>query len=349
MSFDITFLGALGGPIEASTCCLLVKPHDIDYADVILAPESPLLQVDAGSGCLLLAELIGDPESASRLLQLYADSAKIESYTSLRPCWPFSRLKGSPFRNLKRILQKVPTILVTHPHLDHIVALVLNSAEADFGSAGTTVHASEFTARALQDHIFNGKVWPDMVALRAFCLNTVEPQKPFETNSGLYSITMFPIQHGVVKSGTEKVPYLALAYFIHHTPSDAKLLIFGDFEADRVLGSDLNRQIWQKVARFVADGSLKAIVLECSMPTQKDPVELYGHLMPEHLIGELETLLSFCKSPLAGLNVIVTHVKDTPGGVDPRRLVLEQLRALASENKLEVSFSMALSGLTLTV
>lgn len=348
MSFDITFLGASGGPIESSTCSLLIKPHNVDYSTV-LAANLPLLQVDAGSGSLLLAELIADKESPSRLLRLYEDSDELDAYVALQPCYPFASVSGNPFHSLKRIMLCVPTILVTHPHLDHIAALVLNLAEADFAKNKATVYASKFTAQTLQENIFNGKIWPDMVSLGTIGMSRVEPKEPFLTNNGAYTITMFDLQHGVTKTDEGTVPYLSLAYLIHHISSNARLLVFGDFEADAVLGKELNRQIWFKVAPFVADGSLKAIVLECSMASQEPPVELYGHLMPEHLIGELEVFLSFCSSPLDGFNVIVTHVKDTPGGLDPRRLVLKELQTLAAQSKLGVRFSMALSGLSLTI
>lgn len=348
MSFDITFLGTLGGPIEASTCALLVKPHGVEYSAISPA-NLPLLQIDAGSGYLLLAELIADKQSPSRLLRLYGDCGKIEDYVELKPCFPFADLSENAFGSLKRVMLCVPTVLLTHPHLDHIAALVLNLAEVDFKNNGLTVYGSQFTAETLKKHIFNGKVWPDMISLGTFALAPVEAKSPFTTNNGIYKVTMFELQHGVTQSDNGPVPYLSLAYLIHHIPSDSRLLVFGDFEADSNLGKEYNRQIWLKVAPFIADGSLKAIVLECSMATQKEPAELYGHLMPQHLIGELEVLLAFSSKSLNGFNVIVTHVKDTPGALDPRKQVLQELRDLAKQSGLGVRFSMALSGLSVTI
>lgn len=348
MSFDITFLGTLGGPIETSTCALLIKPHEIDYLSI--SPEnSPLLQVDAGSGILLLAELIADKQSPSRLLRLYGESNNAEHYMALQPCFPFSGFSGNAFACLKRVMLCVPTVLLTHPHLDHVAALVLNLAEKDFKKGGVTVYGSSFTTDTLKKHIFNGKVWPDMIALGTLGCVSVEPKMPFTTNNDTYSITMFDLQHGTTQSDHGTVPYLSLAYLIHHKPSGARILVFGDFEADSVLGKALNRLVWLEVAPFAVDGSLKAMVLECSMATQTEPAHLYGHLMPEHLVEELRVLLSITSTPLDGFNVLVTHVKDTPGELDPRKTVLQELKDLAKQSGLRVSFSMALSGLSVTI
>ncbi|QEL63442.1 hypothetical protein CJJ09_005644 [Candidozyma auris] len=239
MSFDITFLGASGGPIEASTCSLLIKPHHFDYEQIKSAQESPLLQVDAGSGHLSLAELIADASSASRLLSLYEDANDLQD----------------PFSASKRILNCIPTILITHPHLDHIAALVLNSAERNFRDAQATVYGSLFTTQTLQSHVFNGKIWPNMVELGALMLAPVQANMPFTTNNGIYSITMFDLQHGNTYTDGHPVPYMSSAYLIQHNASRSKLLVFGDFEADVVSGKGLNRHIWEQIAPYVADGS----------------------------------------------------------------------------------------------
>ncbi|KAM3122636.1 hypothetical protein CJJ07_003072 [Candidozyma auris] len=351
MSFDITFLGASGGPIEASTCSLLIKPHHFDYEQIKSAQESPLLQVDAGSGHLSLAELIADASSASRLLSLYEDANDLQEYLSLEPTNPFANVQGSPFSASKRILNCIPTILITHPHLDHIAALVLNSAERNFRDAQATVYGSLFTTQTLQSHVFNGKIWPNMVELGALMLAPVQANMPFTTNNGIYSITMFDLQHGNTYTDGHPVPYMSSAYLIQHNASRSKLLVFGDFEADVVSGKGLNRHIWEQIAPYVADGSLKASVVECSMCSQESCDELYGHLMPEHLIGELEVLRSYCrmKPTLKEFHVIVTHVKETPGGPDPRQKILKELGELASRSNLQVSFSMALSGISFTI
>lgn len=351
MSFEITFLGASGGPIEASNCALLIKPADFAYSDVQSATTSPLVMIDAGSGSLLLAEIIHNEQAASeRLLRLYPDSLQTHEYLELAQSYPFKNLTGSPFHSLKTIMLCATTLLVTHPHLDHILALVLNLAGlATTENTNLNVYALDFTVDALQKYVFNGVIWPDMVKLNIFGLHRVQPAKLFLVNDGMYTVTMMELRHGVVADGTtEAQNYVLLAFLLCHNASRSKILVFGDFEADKVLGAGLNRLVWQYVAPSVADGTLKAIVLECSLCTVTSSTDLYGHLMPAHLIGEFETLKSFGVD-IKGLHVIVTHVKETTDGPDPRKKVLQELRALNTSKNLGLRFSMALSGLLVVV
>lgn len=53
-----------------------------------------------------------------------------------------------------------------------------------------------------------------------------------------------------------------------------------------------NRRVWEVAAPKVANGTLRAIFIECSYNDSIDDVSLYGHLCPRHLIAELSTLAS---------------------------------------------------------
>lgn len=311
-----------------------------------------MVLIDAGSGVLLLAEIIDNEKTAtSRLLRLYPDSWQPEQYLDLEQTFPFQDLAGSAFSHLRRILRCTPTVLITHPHLDHILALVLNLAGLDGpeNDPNTQVYASSFTADALRKHVFNGIVWPDLVLLNVFGLHTVEPEKSFSVNDGIYSVTMMDLCHGHIAGSPDAGHYVSLAFLLCHNASQAKILVFGDFEADSVLDTGLNRRVWLRMAPYIADGTLKAVVLECSSCTVAAGTNLYGHLMPSHLICEFETLRSLCTTSLEGLHVVVTHVKEDPTQPDPRRKVLTELRELNEKAELGLRFTMALSGLSLKI
>lgn len=359
MSFEITYLGASGGPIEANTCSLIIKPANMEYSQILNSNTSPLLMIDAGAGYLLLAEIISNEDDApNKLLRLYSDSNSVSSYISAKRSYPFRSLKSSPLPSLKKIISSIPTLLITHPHLDHILALVLNSAEPTPKNPSHKIYASEFTVDSIQNYIFNWKIWPDMHNLGQLNLHPIKPFSSFSTNDNLYTVTAFDLQHGTIPIVTgpslihlPRVPYHSLAYLITHNPTQAKLLSFGDFEADQILGKLLNRNIWKSVSPFVDDGSLKAIILECSTPTRAPNTSLYGHLMPVHVVDELMELRSFCSNPaaLSEIHIIITHVKENLEGTDPRKIILRELHEICAERGLRVKLTIALGGILLVV
>lgn len=356
MSFELTFLGASGGPIEQNTCGVMIKPANVSYNHILLHDSNPLLAVDAGSGYYTLAELIRDRHSvANRAVLLYTDSLPIEHYLHPAVTFPFADLgepDWQPLATLKKLMRRLKSVLVTHPHLDHILALVINLAGllvATPREPGLTVYGSDFTVEALHKHVFNDVIWPDLVLAKLFELTQVDFHLPFLVNDGYYTITMMELSHGHLCGGV----YASLVYLVCNNHTQDKLLMFGDFESDVVLATTKNRRVWETIAPHIDDGSLKGMVLECSSPTKAPGTELYGHLTPPHLIGEMEMLQSLCetklgKKPLEGLNVIITHVKEDERG-DPRRRVLHELRELNEKAGLGLHISVAISGVLIVL
>lgn len=351
MSFELTFLGASGGPIELGTCGMMLKPAKVSYQEIIDTNSDALLMIDGGSGRFALAEIIRDAASVlSRVLLLYPDSLQLLDYFDMEMTQPFQTLLDSPLVALRKLFCNLKSVLLTHPHLDHILALVINLAGFPVSDERRTltVYGSQFTTDALEKHIFNGVIWPNLVAAHIFDLQTVEFKQQLLLNNNYYTVTMMELSHGHLHHGETKSLYPSLAFLVRDNTTHAKILIFGDFECDSILGTNMNRQVWEHVAPFIADGSLKAVVLECSTLTVAAGTPLYGHLMPPHVITELETLASLCvletvKKPLEGLKVIITHVKESETS-DPRRQVLYELRELNETSGLGLRISIAVSG-----
>lgn len=398
MSFTLTFLGSSGGPLEGSTCATLIKPADVSYADII-GGEPGLICVDAGSGINLLAETIYSEQhgAASPLLNLYPDSKSISAYVKAPVVTPFTGI-NNPFGASRDIFSRLKHYLISHPHLDHIAALAINSAGFAPPNA-KTVYGSLETVSALEDHIFNGLIWPNMPKYNILHLDAHPFWKPFVC--GDWDVTMLDLSHGkLLRNLSDElepfhfirshlhhaasdhhyhhlfhhhshldidVPedldhYSSLAFLLHHRRTNSSLLVFGDFELDCVSMLDKNKRIWRHIAPMVVDASapLRGIVLECSLALVSSIHELYGHLMPQHLIQELKVLEQECRnhmsahvngttrSPLHGLNVIITHVKEPlVEDTDPRLKVLEQLEALNEEHGFGIRFSVALSGVSI--
>ncbi|KAG2734889.1 hypothetical protein G9P44_002895 [Scheffersomyces stipitis] len=344
MSFELTFLGSSGGPLEGTTCAILLKPSNVEYADIVAGKlHDELVCIDAGSGLAQLTEIIYNEmlhqQPTSRLSKYYPNSLPVHSYYSAEVTTPFKDLKAdSCFQASQGIFNCMSTYLITHPHLDHISSLVINSAS--FSKLNPkTVYGSIYTVSALQNNVFNGIIWPNMPSFDILKLVSRDYWKQFTINNGKYTITMFDLSHGELvkheskKNGTigtttltqeaqyshQKKHYISSAFLISYNPTNDLILIFGDFESDLVSKLDNNRRIWRHIAPIITSGEkkLKGIVLECSNCNGYPEAELYGHLTPSYLISELLALEAACLEispdsvrPLEGLNIIINHVKE---------------------------------------
>lgn len=389
---DITFLGTSGGPIEGATCAILVKPSVISY-DTILneSLQDELLCIDAGSGIYLLSEIIYNEQESSqpysRYKNLYPESMEVDQYIDPNLLLtPFKDLRqSSPFKLAHKIFENMNHYLITHPHLDHISALAINSAGFKPNNSQKKVIGSSNTVNSLQDYIFNGIIWPNMPSFNIIKLITMDYWVKSQVGPN-YEITMFNLLHGKIKnnlcstvinerksdtdsprtpasrSGSPSVSvgdqtYESSAFLITYKSGSTSILVFGDFESDIISKTTKNFQIWHRIAPLINSKSLSAIILECSSCLTLSHIELYGHLMPLHLIKELDSLALECRrinptstKPLEGFNIIVNHVKESADGqFDPRRKIQEDLERLNREYDLGVKFSIALGGVTIRI
>lgn len=332
--FDLTFLGASGGPVESATSAILLKLSALDYSSIIRdGLRDEVLSIDAGSGMHLLSEIIYNERThqASRPLSahLYARALAVREY--VQPdllVAPFQSMlpqeDSSPFLLAITIFNLVNNYLITHPHLDHIAGLVINLAGYKNGTR-KAVHGCPSTVAALRDHIFNGVIWPNMPS---FDIIELQPHyfedrfsigNNFEVASfgllhgrvktGLYPAmsrnrrslrsqtdqSIMPLARGTIAAASTITNYESTAYLITYTPEARSVLIFGDFESDLVLQAGHNLVVWQSVAPLVVSDTLAAIVLECSTnASPSSTTEHYGHLMPLHLVLELKQLEGEC-------------------------------------------------------
>ena len=381
MSFDITFLGSSGGCLDGTTCAVLVKPHLITYKEIITQQRfDDIICVDAGSGLNMLGHIIhheiahNSPYQSG--LDLYNDLLPVQKYIKPEIITPFSTLNASesPLKHAVEIFHRVSAYLISHPHLDHIASLAINSP-AFSNNSSRQVYGALHTLSALQDHVFNGVIWPNMPKFNVVKLHSQKYWKPFSIANGNFTVNMFDISHGkLIKlnnvSNLDKlVPlkesdidgnldikhYISSAFLITISSTNASLLVFGDFESDSISLLNKNLTIWRHIAPLIVSHQLKGIILECSSSGDCDPDELYGHLMPCHLIAELEKLRAEClsidpslESPLSGFHIVVTHVKDV-GYVDPRRRILNELEQLSQQAQLGIQFSVAISGVSIVL
>lgn len=96
---------------------------------------------------------------------------------------------------------------------------------------------------------------------------------------------------------TAEVPYVydSCSYFIRDVETGIEVLIFGDVESDSVSMHPRNLHIWQEAAPKIAEGKLKAILIECSYDDSRPMDRLFGHLTPSFLIEEMTVLANEVK------------------------------------------------------
>lgn len=221
-------------------------------------------------------------------------------------------------------LRKIKAYLVTHAHLDHLVALIINS-QADLSKP---IMALDPTIDALSNHLFNGIIWPKY-------------GNEGEGAENLYSYVR--LTEGV-KQVIPSTPLTVEAYPLNHgrnTPSTAFLFAYedsyflhlGDTASDFMRETKRLERVWRRIAPLIKVQKLRALLIECSAP---NPAGKQVHLNPDLLTHEMHRLAEIAENSLAGLKVIITHRKQSlEKRADPKAVIEEQL---LRANDLALSF-----------
>ncbi|CAK9441494.1 uncharacterized protein LODBEIA_P53620 [Lodderomyces beijingensis] len=151
-------------------------------------------------------------QSRCNLLDYYSDSESVDYYyhSNINITRPF--IKFSHYNTImytKYIFQKLTNFLISHPHLDHVSSLVINSAGFATNNPPKQIYGSYYTIDSLQNHYFNGIVWPNMPDFDIVNLNQRKFKQVFHV--GNYKIKMFPLSHGelnlIEKKSRHKVKF----------------------------------------------------------------------------------------------------------------------------------------------
>lgn len=193
-------------------------------------------------------------------------------------------------------LARIDHILVSHSHLDHVLAIglladsVIRRRSAQ-GRPPIEVHALTATLAALRTHVFNGVIWPDFTTLPdrdAPVLRFV----PFATGDRLVlggrTVEVLPAAH--------TVPAVGFAVWPGPRAEGAAWIFTGD--------TGPNPALWERLRRIEVGG----LVIETAFRDDEAAVaERSAHLHPARLRDELARL----ETPT---EVCITHIK--PGEVE---------------------------------
>ena len=368
VSFDVIILGGLGGPSESSTQCFMVRPFD--------SSELNSLCVDGGAGVGHIMDTLvcsnedltvdGDEVNDDfhkyfrSLNQYHHDEDKNYKRRSKRiklskPVQNnnsnvkvgFSNKMIETLNDRSTVLEKAYSIYqgiesyyITHPHLDHINGMILNSPlmfERDLPS-NKTLYGLNFTTEALQTHVFNDIIWPNLTNQESSNLH-IETLK----QSQIHNVNAFPnwemlpfkICHGTKVIDGSRV--FSTVYLLRDRINKNALIFFGDTDYNQHIdgketGFDLLDAFWDYLADHIPFAEISGIFIECSSTCNYRDEQLYGHLSPQHLIDNLKDLHRKYNRDLNSrfdLNVIITHVKMVPTSKDPRLTILNELRTIA--------------------
>ncbi|KAL2820740.1 cAMP phosphodiesterases class-II-domain-containing protein [Aspergillus granulosus] len=142
----IIVLGASGGPREDRVSSILVRSRTPGWK-----PNS-ILAVDAGT---LLSSIIDILDTC--------DQTDNSAYFTDGPFKGMSRPHETSKANAVYIFQRlVSTVMISHPHLDHISALAINSPALGAHCSPKTVAALPSVVEALKTHLFNDVIFPNL-------------------------------------------------------------------------------------------------------------------------------------------------------------------------------------------
>lgn len=201
------------------------------------------------------------------------------------------------------LLKHIKCYLISHAHLDHIAALVVNS-QVDTPKA---ILGIDPTIDNLRDHIFNGRIWPN------YGSEGVEPiLKHYRyVRLPLHLALPIPETNMTVETYLLSHPhgYPSTAFLIRH--KEEYFLYFGDTSSDSMEVEKHLARVWKRCAPLIREKKLRGMLLECSYSHREANLAAFGHLDPSLLMKELHHLEEIAETSIKGLKVVITHRKES--------------------------------------
>jgi len=359
----------------------------------VRAPQSDwqkgsVIAVDAGAHLASIIRIL------ERHMPLRSDQMPPADYSRVLDDGPFAGIRfphlSAKANALYFFRELLHSFLITHPHLDHLSGMAINTPALEYGREAKAIVALPSTIDSIKDNIFNDWTWPNLsdegngvgfvtyrrlieggnprlgsgegrgyvnvcegLATKCWSVSHGKCRRrspsfshqhtgSFGWDGGEYNfasrrLSRISDDHGYFAAmaqqqaqnaggytpilgaqfsmaggpGTPGLPATSTAatnalennhlfepvsssaFFIRNDETGHELLIFGDIEPDSVSMSPRNYIVWEDAAQKIANGTLKAIFIECSYDDSVRNEDLYGHLCPRHLIAEL-SFLALC-------------------------------------------------------
>ena len=225
-------------------------------------------------------------------------------------------LEGTVFEVLQNNLKGY---LLSHPHLDHVAGLILNSPD----DSPKAIYGLPFCLEVIQEEYFNWKSWPNFgnqgekPFLNKYHYITLSTEEEIPLEQTSMHVKAFPLSHSN--------PYQSTAFLIRH--AESYLLYLGDTGADAVERSNKLHALWQAISPLIVSGKLKAIFIEVSFANAHPDHLLFGHLTPRLLMNEMR-ILSQISGGLREFPVVITHMKPSANREEIIKKELHELNDL---------------------
>ncbi len=170
-------------------------------------------------------------------------------------------------------LDSIRHVFLTHAHLDHIAGLpmLVDHVFDENFDVPLTVYAREETLRAVQDHLFNGVIWPDFTRLPT-------PENPMLRWHVTSPGDTIRIGHRNFYAVDVMHTVPSLGYTVQN--SGGVFAVSGDTKTNETLWPVLN-----------ACDDLKVLVIEVSFPDELGTLAAdAGHYTPRTLTDDLKRL-----------------------------------------------------------
>ena len=219
--------------------------------------------------------------------------------------------------------QYIKGYFISHPHLDHIAGLIINSPEDSIKN----IYALNDCIETIKTHYFTWKSWANFAdqgetpALKKYHYKVLEPATETAIENTELKVRAFPLSHSNLTS---------TAFLVNS--NNNYLLYLGDTGPDEIEKSSNMQNLWQAAAPLIKSKKLKAILIEVSFPNEQPDKTLFGHLTPKWLMAEMDKLASFTGTDaIKGLNIVITHLKP------PMTSISKIKTQLKAANKLQLN------------
>lgn len=215
--------------------------------------------------------------------------------------------------------------LISHPHLDHVAGLILNSPD----DSPKPIYGLPFCLKGIRESYFNWQSWPNFGSegekplLNKYRYTTLSTDEEMPLEQTSMYVRAFTLSHSQ--------PYQSTAFLIRY--ADSYLLYVGDTGADAVEQSNKLYTLWQAISPLIVGGKLKALFIEVSFTNAQPDQLLFGHLTPRFLMKEMK-ILSQLSGGLGDLPIVITHSK-------PFASLIEIERELTESNDLQLKLIFA--------
>ncbi len=219
------------------------------------------------------------------------------------------------------IRHNIKAYCISHPHLDHVAGLIINSPS----DTTKNIYGTPFCLDRIAQHYFSWQTWAtfgdegEKPVLNKYHYKRLTDEKEVAIEDTKMFVNAFLLSHGK--------DYESTAFLVRKDSS--YLLYLGDTGADSIEHSHRLQYIWHRIAPLILQGQLKGIFIECSYPDEQPDNQLFGHLTPKWLMTEMNDLSLLCnKASLQKISIIITHMKPESNNETE---IMHQLKA---ENKL---------------